>query len=81
MLLRAGRAEAGDTLAPTVTLPQTVKGQRNEGDPEPYHERISKVSVMQRSGGDYLNNFHCVFFFTKYSHLNIFFKSQLFIDL
>lgn len=63
MLLRAGRAEAGDTLAPTVTLPQTVKGQRNEGDPEPYHERISKVSVMQRSGGDYLNNFHCVFFF------------------
>lgn len=62
MLSRAGRAEAGDTLAPTVTLPQTVKGQRNEGDPEPYHERISKVSVMQRSGGDYLNNFHCVFF-------------------
>lgn len=72
MLLRAGRAEAGDTLAPTVTLPQTVKGQRNEGDPEPYHERISKVSVMQRSGGDYLNNFHCVFFYQIFSSQHFF---------
>lgn len=79
MLSRAGRAEAGDTLAPTVTLPQTVKGQRNEGDPEPYHERISKVSVMQRSGGDYLNNFHCVFFFLPNILISTFFLNLNFL--
>lgn len=55
MLVRVGKAGTGDTLGPTVTPPQTGKGQRNEDVLEPFHEKISRVSVMLRFEGEYVN--------------------------
>lgn len=60
MQMRAGKVETGDTLVPTVTPHLIERGQRNEGGPEPFQGKISKVLVMLRSGGNYVNYVLCV---------------------
>lgn len=53
MLVRVGRVGTGGTLDPTATPSQTERGPRNEDGLEPFHERISKASLMLKSGGYY----------------------------
>lgn len=78
MLLRAGKAETEGTLGPIVTLPQTERGQRNEDGLEPFHGKISRVSMMLRSGGDYINN---QFFTVPFYLLLLTYNSELFTGL
>lgn len=57
MQVRAGKEGVVGTLGLTATPPQTERGQRNEAGLGPFHERISRASVMLRSGGDNVDRF------------------------
>lgn len=54
--MRGGRVGTGGTLGPTATPRQIARGQRKEDGLGPFHEKISRVLVMLRFGGDYTNN-------------------------
>lgn len=56
MPVRADRAGAGGTPAPTATPRQTGRGQRSEGVLGPFHGRTSRASVMRRSAGAHLRS-------------------------
>lgn len=51
MGMRAGGVGTEDTLALTVTLPQTERGPRSEADHELFLERTSRALVMLKYEG------------------------------
>lgn len=51
MVTKADGAGTDDTLAPTVTLPQTERGPRSEADHELFLERTSKALVTLKYEG------------------------------